>query len=239
MRRISFAASVGSAAILAAAAFPLEIRAAAPVVRFKAPVYDFGQVVSGDPIEHVFQFTNSGNATLEILGVYPACHCTIPGDYTRQVTPGQTGQVTLLLDTTDLQGPVTKTTVVSTTDPAHFNLVLSFKGTVWKPIEIVPATLVLRPILGEDSGATNSVRLISHLSQPLTLGVPATDNPALTPELATLIPGREFRLSVRTGAVARASMAQGTISLKTGSSRLPVLAIPVLIMPRARATAAH
>ncbi len=231
MRRSRFAASVWPFAVMAVTAVFSEVMAAAPEVRFPEPVFDFGQAVSGGAIEHVFEFTNTGSAKLTILGVYPTCHCTIPGDYTREVAPGQAGHITLLLDTSDLEGPVTKTTVVSTTDRAHFNLALSFRGTVWKAVEIAPRTLVLRPNAGRDGGDTNTVQIISHLSQPLTVGAPASDNPALKPRLTVIIPGKEFRLQVRAAASNASAMSQGIISLRTSAPQVPVLAIPVLVIP--------
>lgn len=38
-----------------------------PSIKFDSPVFDFGRVRAGTPVQHDFIFTNTGNGTLEIL----------------------------------------------------------------------------------------------------------------------------------------------------------------------------
>ena len=40
-----------------------------PTIVFDGLVKDFGRVVEGDTLKHVFKFANRGNAPLEILNV--------------------------------------------------------------------------------------------------------------------------------------------------------------------------
>jgi hypothetical protein len=204
-----------------------------PVIRFLAPVYNFGTALAGDPIEHVFEFTNAGNASLELLGVYPSCSCTLPGESTKQVAPGNTGRVTLMLDTTRFDGPIAESTVVASTDRVHFNVALQFKGTVRKPLEMIPRTVILRPAISGTSGNTNTAKIINHLPDPITLEPPVSDNPAFVGELKTIVPGMQYQLAVRTTHAHQSSPTQGTISIKTSSSRVPLFSVPVLIMPQA------
>ena len=58
---------------LAAAAFlPLHAQERAPRIVFDSQTKDFGKVIEGQPLKHVFRFTNKGNATLQILNVAPS-----------------------------------------------------------------------------------------------------------------------------------------------------------------------
>ena len=204
-----------------------------PAIQFAAPLYDFGKAMSGDIVEHVFEFTNTGNATLEILGVYPSCNCTTPGDWTRQVAPGGTGRVALRFDTTRFEGSVTEATTVANNDRAHFNVALQIKGTVWKPVEVNPRTVILKPVLAAAAGDANMTRIINHLPEPMTLEEPVSDNAIFTAELKTMVPGREFQLTVHTGPAHHPPMVQGTISIKTSSVRVPLIRVAVLAMPQA------
>ncbi len=44
----------------------------APAIVFDSQTKDFGTVVEGDPLKHIFHFTNKGSATLKILNVAPS-----------------------------------------------------------------------------------------------------------------------------------------------------------------------
>lgn len=203
-----------------------------PVIRFLSPVYNFGIALAGDPVEHVFEFTNAGNAPLEILGVYPSCNCTLPGEWTKQVPPGQTGHVVLMLDTSRFDGAIAESTVVASSDRAHFNVALQFKGTVRKPLELIPRTVILRPTILATSSSTNTAKIINHLPDPVTLEAPVSDNSAFVAELKTIVPGMQYQLVVRTTQARQSSPAQGTISIKTSSSRIPSFSVSVLVLPQ-------
>lgn len=66
-----------------------------PVIEFENDTYkyDFGKVVRGESVSHVFKFKNTGKAPLVIADVATSCGCTTP-EYTKQpVMPGQKGEV--------------------------------------------------------------------------------------------------------------------------------------------------
>jgi uncharacterized protein DUF1573 len=229
LRLCSLALILGISPLLAASP---QAQTNAPVIRFFSPVYNFGTALAGDPVEHVFEFTNAGNGPLEILGVYPHCSCTLPGEWTKQVAPGHTGRVALLLDTSRFDGPIAESTVVASNDRAHFNVALQFKGTVRKPLELIPRTVILRPSIIATSGNTNTAKIINHLPDPITLEPPVSDNSAFVAELKTIVPGMQYQLAVRTTQARQSSPAQGTISIKTSSSRIPSFSVSVLVLPQ-------
>jgi hypothetical protein len=59
--------------LLACALFGVFAAAAAQdkraVIAFDSQSRDFGRVLEGEPLKHVFRFTNKGDATLEILDI--------------------------------------------------------------------------------------------------------------------------------------------------------------------------
>lgn len=67
-----------------------------PVMQFDKTEHDFGEIVSGTPVETVFSYKNVGEAPLVITDVKSSCGCTIPKDWSREpLAPGETGQFTV------------------------------------------------------------------------------------------------------------------------------------------------
>jgi hypothetical protein len=209
-----------------------QAHSARPEIRFAAPIFDFGKAMSGDVIHHNFIFTNTGNATLEITGVNPSCSCTSPQDWTHRVEPGQTGQVSLQVDTRRMFGRVTEVAGVASNDPAHRKVTLSFVGTVWKPVDVSPWTVILRPVSESGEGASNASEIIVNLPDSITIGNPVSDNQAFQAELKTVVEGRKFQLVVHSAPMNGSTMMHGNISMRTSSATMPSITVPVLAIPQ-------
>jgi hypothetical protein len=122
---------------------------------------------------------------------------------------------------------------VANNDPAHHKVALSFTGTVWKSVDINPWTVILRPVMEADAGATNASEIIVNLPDPITIGNPVSDNPAFQAELKTVVAGRKFRLVVHSVPMNRSTMMHGNISMKTSSATVPLITVAVLAIPQA------
>lgn len=202
-----------------------------PRIRFATPVYDFAKVKSGDPVEYTYVFTNTGDQVLEVSAVHPQCGCTTAGQWTRKVEPGQTGDIPVRYNSAGYRsGPIIKTITVTSNDKTHPVTLLQLKGTVWKPIDYIP----MYPALNVPPDATNGslvVRLINHLPEPLTLSPPVSNNRALAATLTaaagTNQAGREFQLKLSTVPPLPSGTVQVQISLKTSSTNVPLITIPV------------
>lgn len=71
-----------------------------PAIEFENDTYkyDFGKIVQGEPVSHVFKFRNTGKAPLVIADVTTSCGCTTP-EYTKEpVLPGRYGEVKVTFD---------------------------------------------------------------------------------------------------------------------------------------------
>src|SRR5262249_15557527 len=141
-----------------------------PRIQFASTEYDFGKALVGDQVRHDFTFTNTGDETLMINGVYPGCGCTTAGNWTREVPPGRTGIVPLQFNTSHFGGQsVTKTTTVVSNDKDRGSLMLLIKGTVWRPIEVNPQPAVLQIVADSTSHVAAVVKITSSLEDPITL----------------------------------------------------------------------
>jgi hypothetical protein len=69
-----------------------------PSFEFEEVEHDFGTIQQGDVVEHVFKFTNNGEAPLIIQSAVGSCGCTVP-TYTRApIAPGESGELTVAFD---------------------------------------------------------------------------------------------------------------------------------------------
>ncbi len=60
---------------------------------FAEPTHDFGKIMDGDKVEHVFVFENTGNEPLVISNAKGSCGCTVPDWPKDPIKPGATGEI--------------------------------------------------------------------------------------------------------------------------------------------------
>ncbi|MCR9015088.1 DUF1573 domain-containing protein [Aquiflexum gelatinilyticum] len=85
---------------------------------FSEMEYDFGTINEGKVVEHVFKFTNEGQAPLVISNITASCGCTSP-DWTKTpVKPGEEGFVKVVFNSTAKSGTQAPTvTIQANTNP--------------------------------------------------------------------------------------------------------------------------
>lgn len=84
-----------------------------PVMNFDEDQFDFGEIVQGTHVEHMFTFVNSGDAPLVITNARSSCGCTVP-EYTREpVAPGERGELLVKFDGSG-RGTVNKNITLTT-----------------------------------------------------------------------------------------------------------------------------
>ena len=197
--------------------------APAPVVSLEKDLFDFGRVSSGDKITNEFVFTNTGTATLVISNVTPACHCTTAGTWTREVQPGKTGIIPLVLDSTTFVGPITRTVSVTCNDPRRPIFSLTMKGNVWRAIEVNPFNAIFSIASDVESVDPVVLHITNNFDQPITLSDPDCPNQAFSTELKTIQPGKEFALVVRLKMPIAPNSVSAMITIKTSSPKVPVI----------------
>lgn len=91
--------------------------------------YDFGAINEGQVVEHLFTFTNNGQAPLVISNITASCGCTSPDWSKAPVKPGAEGYVKVVFNSTSKSGAQAPTvSIQANTNPAVTRLRL--KGTV-------------------------------------------------------------------------------------------------------------
>ncbi|WP_373520268.1 DUF1573 domain-containing protein [Aquiflexum sp.] len=86
--------------------------------QFKEMEYDFGTIDEGKVVEHLFNFTNNGQAPLVISNITASCGCTSP-DWTKTpIKPGDEGFVKVVFNSTAKTGTQAPTvTIQANTSP--------------------------------------------------------------------------------------------------------------------------
>lgn len=86
--------------------------------QFQEMEYDFGTIDEGKVVEHLFKFTNNGQAPLVISNITASCGCTSP-DWTKTpIKPGDEGFVKVVFNSTAKTGTQAPTvTIQANTSP--------------------------------------------------------------------------------------------------------------------------
>jgi hypothetical protein len=205
-----------------------------PRITFDAPVYDFGRVKSGELVKHTYTFTNTGSRLLEITNVQPSCGCTAAGEWTRRAEPGQTGTIPIQLNTAGFGGEVLKTITVSSTDEVQPTFALQLKGTVWKPVDVLPSFAVLNIMPDATSGST-LVKIVNNTDEYISISSPPKSSTnAFTAEIRTNQPGKEFQVEIKAVPPFEPGNSRGAVTLTTTSTNMALVSIGVwsIVQPK-------
>jgi hypothetical protein len=110
------------------------------------PVYDFGTVLNGTQVKHVFKLKNVGSTPLIIGGVQTSCGCTAAKPTRDVVQPGDETDIAATFDTRSDRGPSRRIITVFTNDPAHEQLRLTLKGDVKVQVEVSPSPVAFEKV---------------------------------------------------------------------------------------------
>lgn len=99
---------------------------------------------------------------------------------------------------------------------------LQIKANVWKPIDVTPSFAVLNVRTESLSNATDTVRIVNNMEQPVNLSDPECNNKAFSAQLKTKVPGKEFELIISTVSPLEANV-KADISIKTSATNFPVI----------------
>lgn len=67
-------------------------------IEFAESTYDFGEVMDGEKVEHIYTFKNTGSEPLVISNAKGSCGCTVPAWPKEPIAPGAEGEITVRFD---------------------------------------------------------------------------------------------------------------------------------------------
>jgi len=98
-----------------------------------ASIYDFGVLLQGENVVHIFEIKNTGKVNLLIVSASAACGCTVPKFSREPILPGKTGRVEVAFSTSGRSGKQVKT-IVLTTNAQPSTVTLTIIANVVVPI---------------------------------------------------------------------------------------------------------
>ncbi len=98
-------------------------------IEFETTTWDFGEITEGDIVKKDFQFTNTGEAPLQIIGADASCGCARPTVPFLDIAPGETNKIGVIYNSVNKDGDQEPEIIIeSNTYPKH--TILKLFGTV-------------------------------------------------------------------------------------------------------------
>ena len=112
-------------------ASPVSPSAPGPRIAVDPPAFDFGRTLPQKAVTREFSIRNFGDQDLVIENVSTSCGCTVADTLAKKVVkPGGSQPLRVTLTTPVGPGPITKSVVVRSNDPARPLLEIKLKTTV-------------------------------------------------------------------------------------------------------------
>ena len=202
--------------------------AQSPKLAVEGAEYNFGRIYQGEKVEHVFQFSNAGDAPLSILRVRSSCGCTAALVSSTELAPGEAGEVRTTFDSTRFRGEVVKTVYLYSNDPVRRVIQLTIRGKVKPELVIDPSQLdfgLLNP--GEEK--ETRLKLSNQGEKEVSFPRVETTTPELKASLteSKLAPGQSGELVIRALPREGRGRLSGYVLVTTTNPRVPELRIPV------------
>lgn len=113
----------------------------------KEAEFDFGKIPQGKPVTHVFEFTNTGDASFALDNVQASCGCTTPIWNKDTVAVGQSAVIKVGYNAAN-EGPFNKQVTITYNGTQTKQIII--KGEVWKtPVTSAPVNTALNTLKNE------------------------------------------------------------------------------------------
>ncbi len=124
-------------------------------VEFKETTKEIGTVFDHETIEMDFEFTNAGEADLEIINVRSSCGCTAAEPEKTLYKPGESGAIHVVFNPKGKHGAQHRIVYIDCNDLSGKDIELHVKGDVVRLVDVSPATISLGTI-GKGETATTT-----------------------------------------------------------------------------------
>jgi len=171
---------------------------AAPKLEVVETTYDFGEILKGDQVKHIFTIRNAGDAPLTIEKVKTSCGCTAALLSEKVLAPGQTAEIKTNFDSTRFKGRVKKTIYVNSNDPQQPEAHILLTGMIRPQIVVEPDPLRLEN-LTPGQAVEKTVKISNFGKTPIMLLKVTVTSQDLEGKLSAkkVLPGESVDLLVR------------------------------------------
>ncbi len=125
MSKIRFCLFIGFVFVTSLSQAQTNSETKGPVISWDVLTYDFGDIIQGDKVSHVFKFKNTGNEALIITNVEVTCGCTTPKGWPRDpIMPEGEGELTVSFNSAGRLGRQNKVVTVTSNSVGQTNQVM-------------------------------------------------------------------------------------------------------------------
>lgn len=167
---------------------------APPLMEVVDPDFSWGATLQGEVVKHTFKILNKGGAPLIVTQVKPSCGCTTAAKPEQPIPPGESGEVTLQVDTKKFTGQIKKTADIYSNAGTN-SVKVSLAGRVDPFFTLEPATPKIDVIRGI-AATPAKVSLKRSSTIPLKVKEVKTDSKVLKASIAELVPAESFELTL-------------------------------------------
>jgi tetratricopeptide (TPR) repeat protein len=109
-----------------------------PSIYFPEESWDFGEITPDELPTHIFKFKNIGDEVLIIKGTKISCEsCIDPLISTKELNPGEEGELKITVNSLDMIGRFTKRIYVESNDPVNPRVAVTVSGFIKEKNEFV------------------------------------------------------------------------------------------------------
>jgi hypothetical protein len=198
-----------------------------PKAIFYEAIHDFGTVLQGNTITHIFKLKNSGNEELKLKNPKITGKSTTVR-FQNSLQPGQDMEITLKIDTNNLIGEVETGVIFSTNDPQNPEIELKMSGLIKPIIDVRPMADVFFSVY-KGKSTEKSVTIINNYKDPLQINKIESNSDRFSHQLKTIKEGHEYKLLVKVNPKASLGRTMEKVVLFTNNEKMPQLQIGVNI----------
>ena len=118
-----------------------------PQILSPKPHHDFGEILEGQVVTHLFEITNQGTADLKITKVRATCGCTAAQPAQTELKPGEKTTIKVEFDSSRRLGLQQKLVYVFSNDPKTPEYKLTFNAVVVEKLEAPKGAKVAKLVL--------------------------------------------------------------------------------------------
>jgi hypothetical protein len=157
--------------------------------------YDIGIIKKGEEFGYEFVFANRGRGDLKLLKAAGKTPSKIMVKMPSIIPSGKEGYVHIFLDSAHIQGRHVFEVIIHTNDPRQPETLLSVKGYVQWPVEILPRPVALMKATKGES-AKRKLTIVNHTGTPMIIKMVEFDKDIFQVETKEIEKGKKFELNV-------------------------------------------
>jgi hypothetical protein len=190
--------------------------------------YDWGKVSpKDDPLKAVVVLKNTGDDTLVISEVKPACGCTNAPLYKTKLFPGDTTALNITLRIGTSAHELSKTVRITSNDPVNANKILVLKANVFHPVQVSPNPYFAFNTMKVGQEASSELKIKNNTEKAVTLSKFEITPEGLVINLKdgqTIKPGEEISIIAKYKP-SKTGYFNCSVKMKTSSEEMPELFI--------------